>query len=50
MGLVTAQVVKGNDDPHRGRGRVCERDMAYVRVDRGWQVKTTVLWVVVSFP
>jgi len=28
---VTEQVVKGND-PHGGRGRVCERDMARVRV------------------
>jgi len=34
VGPVTAQVVKGND-PHRGRGRVSERDMARVRVGHG---------------
>ena len=34
MGPVTEQVVKGND-PHRGRERVCERDMARVRVGHG---------------
>jgi hypothetical protein len=28
------QVMKGND-PHGGRGRVCERDMARVRVGHG---------------
>ena len=31
MGPVTEQVVKSND-PHGGRGRVCEIDMARVRV------------------
>jgi hypothetical protein len=30
----TEQVVKGNDT-HRGRGRVCKRDMARVRVGHG---------------
>jgi hypothetical protein len=49
VGPVTAQVVKGND-PHRGRGWVCERDMAHVRVGIGWQVKIIVLWAVVFFP
>jgi len=34
VGPVTEQVVKGND-PHGGRGRVCERDMARVRVGHG---------------
>jgi len=34
VGPVTEQVVKGND-PHRGRERVCERDMARVRVGHG---------------
>ena len=34
MGPVTEQVVKGNDG-HGGRGQVCERDMARVRVGHG---------------
>jgi len=34
VGPVTEQVVKGND-PHGGRGRVCERDMARVRLGHG---------------
>jgi hypothetical protein len=34
VGPVTEQVVKGND-PHGGCGRVCEGDMARVRVGHG---------------
>ena len=34
MGPVTKQVVKSND-LHGGRGWVCERDMARVRVGHG---------------
>jgi len=34
VGSVTEQVVKGND-PHGGRGRICERDMACVMVGHG---------------
>jgi hypothetical protein len=34
LGPGTDQVVKGND-PHGGRGRVCERDMSRVRVGHG---------------
>jgi len=34
VGPVTEQVVKGNG-PHGGRGRVCERGMARVRVGHG---------------
>jgi hypothetical protein len=34
VGLVTEQVVKGND-PHGGHRPVCERDMARVRVGHG---------------
>ena len=34
VGPVTEQVVQGND-PHRGRGRVCERDITRVRLGHG---------------
>jgi hypothetical protein len=35
LSLVTKQVVKGVTTQHGGRGRVCERDMARVRVGHG---------------
>ena len=38
MGPSTKQVVKRVNDP-RGRGRVCERDMAHVRVGHGMASK-----------
>jgi hypothetical protein len=34
VGPVTQQLLKGND-PHSGRGRICERDMARVRESHG---------------
>ena len=39
---VEEQVVKGNDT-YGGRGRVCEGDMACVRVNQGMAGKTSVL-------
>ena len=38
------------NDPHGGRGRVCETDMARVRVGQGMAGQNYCVVVAVSFP